>query len=147
MTEQELRELIARHESDRVELTVSTTNTDKFAEPCFGADLLDFACELRRFMDQKLFGFALCDRVTHAHLGAPGITNRAITDGWNTCRISIGVETRPLESGDHLDGVPRHIHLLPPSACSRCPELAPTWYMRIAALAPAAKSVGPVAEC
>jgi len=32
MTEQELYELIARHEADRVELTVSKTDTDKFAE-------------------------------------------------------------------------------------------------------------------
>ena len=32
MTEQDLYELIANHEADRVELTVSTTDTDKFAE-------------------------------------------------------------------------------------------------------------------
>ncbi len=32
MTEQELREIIARDEADRVELTVSTTDTDKFSE-------------------------------------------------------------------------------------------------------------------
>jgi ATP-dependent DNA helicase RecG len=32
MTEDELRQIIARHEADRVELTISTTNTDKFAE-------------------------------------------------------------------------------------------------------------------
>jgi ATP-dependent DNA helicase RecG len=32
MTEQELRAIIADHESDRVELTISTTNTDKFSE-------------------------------------------------------------------------------------------------------------------
>lgn len=32
MTEQELRAIIADHESDRIELTVSTTNSDKFAE-------------------------------------------------------------------------------------------------------------------
>jgi ATP-dependent DNA helicase RecG len=32
MTEQELYDLITDHEADRVELTVSTTNTDKFAE-------------------------------------------------------------------------------------------------------------------
>lgn len=32
MTEQELYNLITDHEADRVELTVSTTDTDKFAE-------------------------------------------------------------------------------------------------------------------
>ena len=32
MTEQELHSLIANHEADRVELTVSTTDTDKFSE-------------------------------------------------------------------------------------------------------------------
>lgn len=32
MNEQELRALIANHEADRVELTISTTNTDKFSE-------------------------------------------------------------------------------------------------------------------
>jgi ATP-dependent DNA helicase RecG len=32
MTEQDLRDLIARHEADRVELTVSTNDTDKFSE-------------------------------------------------------------------------------------------------------------------
>ena len=33
LTTDELRALIADHESDRVELTVSTTKTDKFGEP------------------------------------------------------------------------------------------------------------------
>jgi ATP-dependent DNA helicase RecG len=32
VTEQELRALIAHHEADTVELTTSTTNTDKFSE-------------------------------------------------------------------------------------------------------------------
>ena len=32
LTTEQLRGLIADHESDRVELTVSTTNTDKFGE-------------------------------------------------------------------------------------------------------------------
>ena len=32
MNEQELRALIANHEADRVEITVATKDTDKFAE-------------------------------------------------------------------------------------------------------------------
>ncbi len=32
MTEQELRQLMARHEADRLEFTTSTTDTDKFSE-------------------------------------------------------------------------------------------------------------------
>lgn len=46
MTEQELHELIARHESDRVELTRSTNDTDKFAEAvcAFANDLPNHQC-------------------------------------------------------------------------------------------------------
>lgn len=32
MTEQELKELIAQHEADRIEFTISTKDTDKFSE-------------------------------------------------------------------------------------------------------------------
>lgn len=43
MTEQELRELIAANESDRIELTISTNDTDKFSEAvcAFANDLPD----------------------------------------------------------------------------------------------------------
>lgn len=32
LTEKEIKALLANHENERVELTVSTTNTDKFAQ-------------------------------------------------------------------------------------------------------------------
>ena len=32
MTESELRDLLARHEADRIEFTISTRDTDKFSE-------------------------------------------------------------------------------------------------------------------